>query len=152
MSQNTADEFFQKTVLGHPAGLFVLFFTEMWERFSIMECVPFVLFFNIVPCRLAWSIEDAMALYGTYTMSVYFTPVIEDSGGSLLRYRWSVVLGASMTLATHRWQRNAFFYILNWVSYYRNGLFKPNMTSIISNAYHNHPEKKTVLIQCTIWV
>jgi POT family proton-dependent oligopeptide transporter len=33
-----------------------------------------------------------------------------------------------------------------------NGLFKPNMTSIISNAYHNYPEKKTVLIQCTIWV
>jgi POT family proton-dependent oligopeptide transporter len=34
MSQNTADEFFQNPVLGHPAGLFVLFFTEMWERFS----------------------------------------------------------------------------------------------------------------------
>jgi POT family proton-dependent oligopeptide transporter len=36
--------------------------------------------------------------------------------------------------------RNALFYILNWVI--GNGLFKPNMTSIISNAYHNHPEKK----------
>jgi POT family proton-dependent oligopeptide transporter len=34
------------------------------------------------------------------------------------------------------------FIYWNWVSYYRNGLFKPNMTSIISNAYHNYPEKK----------
>ena len=34
MSQNSTDQFFKTTVLGHPAGLFVLFFTEMWERFS----------------------------------------------------------------------------------------------------------------------
>ena len=34
MSQNSTDQFFKSTVLGHPAGLFVLFFTEMWERFS----------------------------------------------------------------------------------------------------------------------
>ena len=34
MSQNSTDQFFKSTVLGHPSGLFVLFFTEMWERFS----------------------------------------------------------------------------------------------------------------------
>jgi dipeptide/tripeptide permease len=73
-------------------------------------------------------------------------------GGSLLRVP-PVVLGAlAMTLGHASMAvETPFFYILNWVSYYRNGLFKPNMTSIISNAYHNHPEKK-VLIQCTIWV
>ena len=34
MEQNSTDQFFKSTVLGHPSGLFVLFFTEMWERFS----------------------------------------------------------------------------------------------------------------------
>jgi hypothetical protein len=50
-----------------------------------MECVTF-LFFNIVPCKRgwSWSIEDAMALYGTYTMGL-FHPVIGIPGGSLLR-------------------------------------------------------------------
>ena len=34
MNTNTQNDFFKSNVLGHPAGLFVLFFTEMWERFS----------------------------------------------------------------------------------------------------------------------
>lgn len=34
MSQATTSDFFKSKVLGHPSGLFVLFFTEMWERFS----------------------------------------------------------------------------------------------------------------------
>ena len=34
MTQNTTDQFFKNPVLGHPPGLFILFFTEMWERFS----------------------------------------------------------------------------------------------------------------------
>jgi POT family proton-dependent oligopeptide transporter len=53
------------------------------------------------PCKggWSWSIEDAMALYGTYTMSVYFTPVIGFLADRYLGYRWSVVLGAlAMTL------------------------------------------------------
>jgi hypothetical protein len=51
-------------------------------------------------------------------MSVYFTPVIEVLGGPLLRYR-AVVLGALATLGHASMARNALFYILNWVSYYR---------------------------------
>jgi POT family proton-dependent oligopeptide transporter len=42
-----------------------------------MECVLYLFCFNIVPCKRGWAwSEDAMALYGTYTMWVYFTPVI----------------------------------------------------------------------------
>lgn len=33
-TSNSTSQFFENPVLGHPAGLFVLFFTEMWERFS----------------------------------------------------------------------------------------------------------------------
>jgi POT family proton-dependent oligopeptide transporter len=45
-----------------------------------------------------------------------------------------------------------FLYILELGFLYGNGLFKPNMTSIISNATESHPEKKRVLIQCTMGV
>ncbi|PKH67074.1 MFS transporter [Flavobacterium sp. ALD4] len=149
MSQNTTDEFFKNPVLGHPAGLFVLFFTEMWERFSYYGMRALLVLFltsSLSKGGWAWSIENAMALYGTYTMSVYFTPVI---GGLLadryLGYRWAVVLGAlAMTLghASMAVETPLFLYIGIGFLIIGNGLFKPNMTSIISNAYHDYPEKK----------
>lgn len=149
MSQSTSDQFFKDTVLGHPAGLFVLFFTEMWERFSYYGMRALLVLFltsSIAKGGWAWSIEDALGLYGTYTMSVYFTPVI---GGFLadkyLGYRWAVILGAlAMTLghASMAVETPLFLYIGIGFLIIGNGLFKPNMTSIISNAYESHPEKK----------
>jgi hypothetical protein len=114
MSQNTA--FFQNPVLGHPAGLFVLFFTEMWERFSYygMRATCFVL---TSLAKGAGHIEDAMALYGTYTMWVYFTPVVGIPGGSLRVSLGCCARCFGNDFGPHRWQSN--FYILDWVSYYR---------------------------------
>jgi POT family proton-dependent oligopeptide transporter len=149
MSQNTSDQFFKDSVLGQPAGLFVLFFTEMWERFSYYGMRALLVLFltsSLAKGGWAWSVEDALALYGTYTMSVYFTPVI---GGFLadryLGYRWAVILGAvAMTLghASMAVETPLFLYIGIGCLILGNGLFKPNMTSIISNAYESHPEKK----------
>lgn len=149
MSQKSSDHFFSSNVLGHPAGLFVLFFTEMWERFSYYGMRALLVLFLISEISKggwAWSTEDAMSLYGTYTMSVYFTPVI---GGlladRLLGYRWAVVIGAFiMTLghAAMAVETPTFLYIGIGCLIIGNGLFKPNMTSIISNAYASHPEKK----------
>lgn len=149
MSQQTKDHFFSSSVLGHPAGLFVLFFTEMWERFSYYGMRALLVLFltsELAKGGWAWSTEEAMSLYGTYTMAVYFTPVI---GGFLadrfLGYRWAVVIGAFiMTLghAAMAVETPLFLYIGIGCLIAGNGLFKPNMTSIISNAYSSHPEKK----------
>ncbi len=149
MNQNTTDQFFKNPVLGHPAGLFVLFFTEMWERFSYYGMRALLVLFltsTIAKGGWAWSVEDALALYGTYTMSVYFTPVV---GGFLadryLGYRWAVIFGAlAMTIghASMAIETPLFLYIGIGCLIVGNGLFKPNMTSIISNAYSSHPEKK----------
>ena len=149
MNQNTNDDFFKTNVLGHPAGLFVLFFTEMWERFSYYGMRALLVLFltsSLAKGGWAWTIEDALSLYGTYTMAVYFTPVI---GGLLadryLGYRWAVILGAiSMTLghASMAVETPLFLYIGIGFLMVGNGLFKPNMTSIISYAYEKHPEKK----------
>lgn len=149
MNQNTQDNFFKNSVLGHPAGLFVMFFTEMWERFSYYGMRALLVLFltsSIAKGGWEWRIEDAMALYGTYTMTVYFTPVI---GGFLadnfLGYRWAVILGALIMTIGHACmavETELFLYMGIGCLIIGNGLFKPNMTSIISNAYSNHPEKK----------
>ena len=148
MTSNT-ETLFKDKVLGHPAGLFVLFFTEMWERFSYygMRAI-FVLFLisSVVNGGFGWEKAEALSLYGTYTMGVYLTPVI---GGlladKLLGYRWAVIWGAFfMTLghAAMAVETPLFLYIGIGLLMLGNGLFKPNMTSIISYMYKNHTEKK----------
>jgi POT family proton-dependent oligopeptide transporter len=147
----TQNDFFKDTVLGHPSGLFVMFFTEMWERFSYYGMRALLVLFLTAPILgdnhgWAWSTERALGLYGTYTMGVYLTPVL---GGliadRLLGYRWAVLLGALiMTLghASMALETEFFLYVGLGCLMIGNGLFKPNMTSMISNLYKEHPEKK----------
>ena len=69
-SLDTPNNFFENKVLGHPAGLFVLFFTEMWERFSYYGMRALLVLFlisNLDKGGWAWPEENALALYGTYT-------------------------------------------------------------------------------------
>lgn len=150
MSSETANQdFFKSSVLGHPAGLFVLFFTEMWERFSYYGMRALLVIFLISTFDKGgwgWTTERALGLYGTYTMGVYLTPVI---GGliadKLIGYRWAVIIGAFiMTLghASMAFETEMFLYIGLGCLIIGNGLFKPNMTSMISNLYKDHPEKK----------
>ena len=86
----TRKTIFDTQVLGHPAGLFVLFFTEMWERFSFYGMR--VLLINFLTMTLIgynpgweWSTENAGALFGTYVMLLYLTPRVSISGD---RYRF----------------------------------------------------------------
>lgn len=142
---------FKDKVLGHPAGLFVLFFTEMWERFSFYGMR--VLLVNFLTMAVignnpgwGWSAENAGALFGTYAMLLYITPII---GGiiadKITGYRWAVVIGAfimtlghaAMAIETELW-----LYIGLGLLVIGTGFFKPNITSIISEMYKNNPEKK----------
>ena len=143
------NDFFKNKVLGHPAGLFVLFFTEMWERFSYYGMRALLVLFLISSLEKggwAWPEEHALALYGTYTSLVYLTTIM---GGYLadkyLGYRWAVVIGAFlMTLghASMAVETPTFLYIGIGLLIFGNGFFKPNMTSIVSYMYKDHPEKK----------
>ena len=143
------ENLFKDKVLGHPAGLFVLFFTEMWERFSYYGMRALLVLFlisSVTDGGFGWEKAEALSLYGTYTMGVYLTPVF---GGLIadkfLGYRWAVVLGALiMTLghAAMAFETPLMLYIGLGCLMVGNGLFKPNMTSIISNMYKDHSEKK----------
>ena len=66
----------QKTLFGHPIGLFVLFFTEMWERFSYYGMRAILVLYLVTQTGgdnpgLGWTDGEALALYGWYTMMVY---------------------------------------------------------------------------------
>lgn len=151
MSSSTTDQFFKDKVLGHPSGLFVLFFTEMWERFSYYGMRAILVIF-LTGSLLGenpgweWSSSAALSLLGTYAMLVYLTPLL---GGWLadnkIGYRMAVVIGALlMTLghASMAVETPTFLYIGIAFLIVGNGFFKPNMTSIISKMYEGHDEKK----------
>ncbi len=138
----------QKTILGHPAGLFVLFFTEMWERFSYYGMrVLFVVFLvKVAFGEGAWERSEALALYGIYTGFVYFTPML---GGILadkfLGYRKAVLIGALiMTLghASMAVETEFSFYAGLLMLIIGNGFFKPNISSIVGKIYDKVPELK----------
>ena len=94
----SSNDFFKSKVLGHPSGLFVLFFTEMWERFSYYGMrALLVMFFtaSLMDEGWAWPREHAMALFGSYTALVYLSTLV---GGYMadkkIGYRMAVVIGA----------------------------------------------------------
>ncbi len=137
------------SLLGHKPALFVLFFTEMWERFSYygMRAI-FVLFLTSTFAEggWEWSNEKALALLGTYTSLVYVTPVI---GGwiadKFMGYQKAIALGALvMTLghASMALDTETTLYMGVGLLIIGNGLFKPNITSIISGLYDKFPERK----------
>ncbi len=151
MSQSTTQDFFKSKVLGHPSGLFVLFFTEMWERFSFYGMR--VLLINFLTMAAigsnpgwGWSSENAGALFGTYAGLLYITPIV---GGiiadKLTGYRWAVVIGALiMTLGHAAMALETEFSLYAGLALLviGTGFFKPNITSIISQMYKDLPEKK----------
>lgn len=146
-----SENFFDSKVLGHPSGLFVLFFTEMWERFSFYGMrVLLIQFLTAAVIGLnpgwEWSIEKATALYGTYAMLLYITPIF---GGIIadkyIGYRWAVVVGAIIMTFGHAFMAfdTPFFLYLGLACLViGTGFFKPNMTSILSEMYKKFPEKK----------
>jgi len=146
----SSNEFFKTQVLGHPSGLFVLFFTEMWERFSFYGMRALLVLFLVSALGIGgwdWPRENALALYGTYLALLYLTPII---GGTLadkyLGNRNAIVIGALiMTLghASMAIESNPFFLYLGLgLLVLGTGFFKPNMTSFISILYQDVPEKK----------
>lgn len=143
-------EFFDTQVLGHPSGLFVLFFTEMWERFSFYGMRALLVLFLVSALGIGgwdWPRENALALYGTYLALLYLTPII---GGTLadkyLGNRRAIIIGALvMTLghASMAVESNPFFLYLGLgLLVIGTGFFKPNMSSFISILYKDFPEKK----------
>lgn len=139
----------QQQLFGHPAGLFILFFTEMWERFSYYGMRALLVLFLVSGLDeggWAWEREDALKLYAMYTGLVYLTPIF---GGLLadkvIGFRKAVLLGAFlMTLghASMAFETEIMFYLGLVLLIVGNGAFKPNISSIVGNLYPKDSDKK----------
>ena len=145
------DEINQRTILVHPSGLFTLFFTEMWERFSYYGMRAILVLFLISSLDnegWGWERKDALLLYAWYTGLVYITPIF---GGLLadkfLGYRKAVVIGAFlMTLGHAAMALEVFydFYLYVGLSFLilGNGFFKPNISSMVGQMYKDQGKIK----------
>ncbi|WP_438969213.1 peptide MFS transporter [Nonlabens sp.] len=141
----------QKTVLGHPSGLFVLFFTEMWERFSYYGMRALLVLFLVASVfdeGWGWERADALTLYAFYTGLVYVTPIF---GGliadKITGYRKAVVIGAVLMTLGHASMAlegltGTFFYLGLILLIIGNGMFKPNISSMVGKLYKTEDKEK----------
>jgi POT family proton-dependent oligopeptide transporter len=134
----------QKELFGHPLGLFVLFFTEMWERFSYygMRALLVLYLTSETTAKnpgVGWTQGEALALYGWYTALVYIASI---PGGILadriLGQKKSVILGAILLVIGHSvlaieamW---AFYTGLGFIIA-GVGCLKPNISTMVGGLY-----------------
>ncbi len=129
-------------ILGHPKGLFILFFTEMWERFSyygIRAILVLYMVDKIATGGLGWTDEKAFAVLGVFQMCVYLTAI---PGGILsdrvLGPRKSVWIGCLLIMLG-----NFSLVCPGAVAFYAGltlivlggGCLKPNISTIVSRLY-----------------
>jgi proton-dependent oligopeptide transporter, POT family len=124
----------------HPKGLYVLFATEMWERFSFYSMIAmFTLYMRDTTEGFSWTADQATGLYANYTMFVYASPLI---GGWIadkkIGYRRAVMIGGVFFCAGHLLLSFPFL----WAVYAAltclvigNGFFKPNVSAMVGNLY-----------------
>ncbi|MCP4122582.1 MAG: peptide MFS transporter [Bacteroidetes bacterium] len=141
----------KKNLFGHPIGLFILFFTEMWERFSYYGMRALLVLYLIETVTsdnpgLGWSKAEASNLYGWYTMLVYITPII---GGIIadkfLGFRKAIIIGAALMTLGHlslAFEPMAAFYLGLILLIVGNGFFKPNISSIVGQLYPDDSDLK----------
>ena len=135
----------QKELFGHPVGLYVLFFTEMWERFSYYGMRSILVIYMIAQATnkngpgLGWTELEAYQLYGWYVMLVY---LISIPGGILadkvLGQKKTVMLGAVLLSIGHGIlaveQDWAFFTGLGFIIV-GVGCLKPNISTMVGGLY-----------------
>jgi POT family proton-dependent oligopeptide transporter len=139
----------------HPPGLYFLFFTEMWERFGFYLMVGIFMLYMIEPAHaekpamsgLAMEDRQATDIYGSYMALVYLTPFL---GGLLadryLGYRPSIFMGGGLMALGYLGlaipgSGPAFWGSLLLIII-GNGLFKPNISTLLGNLYSDERYKQ----------
>lgn len=127
------------TLLGHPRALFVLFFTEMWERFNYYGMRALLVLYMTKSLLLGYGDARAYAVYGAFTTLVYLTPIV---GGWIadryFGYRKAVITGGLFMAAgefTLMLSNETAFYVGLALIIIGNGFFKPNISSMVGKLY-----------------
>ncbi|TNE48778.1 MAG: MFS transporter [Bacteroidetes bacterium] len=140
-------------LFGHPRGLTLLFFTEMWERFSYYGMRALFTLYMIN--ALFFSREKASEIYGSYTGLVYLTPLI---GGYVADRYWgnqrSIIAGGILMAigqffmfgSASMYQNVGMATALLWAGLIfliiGNGFFKPNISSMIGQMYTEKDKRR----------
>ena len=139
------------TYLGHPKGLYVLFFTELWERFSYYGMRALFVLFLVAKTSdknpgFGWTNEEAIWLYGWYTMLVYIASI---PGGWLadnyLGMKKAVTIGGVLLCIGHSilaFDSELSFYWGCFFVIMGVGCLKPNISSMVGELYKNNEEKR----------
>ncbi len=134
----------KKELFGHPVGLYILFFTEMWERFSYYGMRAILVLYLVSATTggnagLGWSGAEAIALYGWYTMLVYVASI---PGGiiadKLLGQKKTVLIGGIVLVAGH-----GILAVEEMWAFYSGlaliiagvGMLKPNISTMVGGLY-----------------
>jgi len=134
---------------GHPRGLSTLFFTEMWERFSYYGMRAFLILYMTAPVAvggLGFDVPRASSVYGTYTGSVWVTPILGGlvADRILGPYR-SVLLGGIVIALGHftlALRALPFFYTGLALIVIGTGLLKPNATTLVGSLYEEQDARR----------
>ncbi len=138
----------EKQILGHPQGLFYLFFAELWERFSFygMRALLTLYMVNVIFEALAERDYATAAVYASYGSLVYASTVIGGKiSDSILGMRNSIFLGGILMSVGHFVlaieNDIAFFLALSFIIV-GNGFFKPNISTFVGTLYEKGDPKK----------
>ena len=130
------------TKQGHPKGLYVLFFSEAWERFSFYGMRALLVLYLVN--QLKYERTDALTVYATYLGLVYLTPVL---GGYLadvmLGARKAIIIGGILMALGHLTM--AFpdlIFIGMGLIIAGNGFFKPNISTIVGSLYEENDPRR----------
>jgi POT family proton-dependent oligopeptide transporter len=134
----------QKELFGHPAGLYILFFTELWERFSYYGMRALLVLFLVASTTGAnpgfgWTKVEALSLYGIYTALVYISSI----PGGIIADKWlgqkkAVMLGGWLLVAGHgilAVQAEWAFYTGIVLIVAGVGCLKPNISTMVGGLY-----------------
>ncbi|GBD90291.1 dipeptide and tripeptide permease A [bacterium BMS3Abin04] len=123
----------------HPKGLYVLFFTEMWERFGFYTMLSiFVLYLGE---NFHWNTAQVTNVYGIFLAAVYFTPIV---GGWIADNFWgysktiitgALVIAVGYFLMAIPTKSPTFLYLALGIVAIGNGLFKANISVLVGNLY-----------------
>ncbi len=132
---------------GHPKGLYVLFSTEMWERFNFYGMRALLTLFLVN--ALAFSDKDASLIYGGFLGLSYLTPMlggyISDRylgnrnciilGGSVMAFGQLLLFFSGYTYAANLEMAKIIMWLALVVIIFGNGFFKPNISSMVGSLY-----------------
>jgi len=141
----------QPQLFGHPVGLYILFFTELWERFSYYGMRAILVLYITAKTigdnpGLGWTDPEALALYGWYTMLVYVASI---PGGiiadKMIGQKKAVLYGGWILVAGHTIlaiQQDWAFYTGLGLIIAGVGMLKPNISTMVGGLYREGDDRR----------